>query len=730
MISVKANFCGEELILETGLLAKQAHGSVTLRLGNTTILATVVASKEPNLDASFFPLTVNYNEKYYAGGKIPGGFFKREAKPRDKEVLTSRIIDRPIRPLFPEGFRNEVQVIPTVLSIDSDTTTEALALIAVSAALTISWIPFAGPIAGIRIGYKNGEYIVNPKISELVDSELDIVVAGSRDAILMIEGEATEVSEDIFIGAIELAHKEMQKYIDMQEELAKLCGTEKIEMPVFELNKELVEEVTKYGTDIIAAANQNPDKTKRNECMSDAYKSVAKHFVGKVQDEKLLAQIPAICHTIEETVVREAIVVDGVRPDGRKCDEIRSLDSKIGVVPRVHGAGLFTRGQTQCLSIVTLGSEKDSQLMDDIYGKENKTFMLHYNFPPFSVGECGRYGAPGRREIGHGNLAERSFSAVLPKRDIFPYTVRVVAEILESNGSSSMATICASTLSLLSAGVPLKSSVAGIAMGLATYKDGYKILTDIQGVEDHLGDMDFKVAGTRQGITAFQLDIKLTGISVEILKEALEQAKTARLFILDSMDKTIAVANDVSNDAPKFLSISVNPEKIRVLIGPGGKNIKGIIEETGSDVEINDNGTVNIFAANGASLEETIEKIKAYTREPELGETYNGLVKDIKEFGAFIEVLPGIEGLCHISELAYSRVSNVEDVLNIGDKVDVKVITVSGGKYGLSLKALLEKPEGYVEREAPPRTNSGDRNRGGGGGDRNRGGGGDRGRRY
>jgi len=726
MITVKGNFCGEELILETGLLAKQAHGSVTLRLGNTTILATVVASKEPNLEASFFPLTVNYNEKYYAGGKIPGGFFKREAKPKDREVLTSRIIDRPIRPLFPEGFRNEVQVIPTVLSVDSDTPTEALALIAVSAALSISWIPFAGPIAGIRIGYKDGEYIVNPKISELKDSELDIVVAGSKDAILMIEGEATEVSEDIFIGAIELAHKEMQQYIEMQEELTKLCGTEKIEMPVFELDASLLDEVTKYGTDIIASANQNSDKTKRNECMSEAYKNIAEHFAGKLEDEKLLSQIPAICHTIEESVVREAIVVHGVRPDGRTSDEIRHLDARIGVIPRVHGAGLFTRGQTQCLSIVTLGSEKDSQLMDDMYGKENKTFMLHYNFPPFSVGECGRYGAPGRREIGHGNLAERSFSAVLPKRDIFPYTVRVVAEILESNGSSSMATICASTLALLSAGVPLKASVAGIAMGLATYKDGYKILTDIQGVEDHLGDMDFKVAGTRKGITAFQLDIKLTGISVAILREALEQAKKARIFILDTMDQTIASAGDVSNDAPKFLSINVNPEKIRVLIGPGGKNIKAIIEETGSDIEINDNGTINIFASDGAALEHTVEKIKGYTREPELGETYNGTVKDIKDFGAFIEVLPGIEGLCHISELAYSRVANVEDVLKIGEKVDVKVITVSGGKYGLSIKALLEKPEGYVERESPPRNRSNDSN------DRNRSGGGDRnrGRRY
>ncbi len=699
MITVKGMFCGEELILETGLLAKQAHGSVTLRLGNTTILATVVASKTPNLESDFFPLTVNYNEKYYAGGKIPGGFFKREAKPRDKEILISRIIDRPLRPLFPEGFRNEVQIIPTVLSVDVDMPTDALAVIASSAALSISWIPFGGPIAAVRIGYKNGEYIVNPKNSELPTSELDIIVAGSKDAILMIEGEAREVSEEVFIGAIELAHKEMQQYIDMQNEMAKLCGTQKIEQALFEYDADLFKMVDEYGREKISSANYNPDKALRNESMDNAFVEIEEYIKTKVEDEKLISQVKGICHLIEEEIVREAIVEKEMRPDGRALDEIRKIDTMINLIPRVHGSALFTRGQTQCLSIVTLGSEKDAQLMDDIYGKENKTFMLHYNFPPFSVGEVGRFGAPGRREIGHGNLAERSFNAVLPSKDKFPYTIRVVAEILESNGSSSMATICASTMSLLASGVPLESPVAGIAMGLATYKDGYKVLTDIQGIEDHLGDMDFKVAGTRKGITAFQLDIKLTGISTKILKEALEQAKKARFFILDKIEATISTPSEVSEYAPKYKNMLVNSDKIKILIGPGGKNIKAIIEETNSDIEIQDNGNINIFALDTDSLNRTIELINSYVKEPEVGEVYTGIVRDIKDFGAFIEIASGVEGLCHISELAYKRVMNVEEVLKIGDEIEVKIIDFKNGKYSLSRKALLEKPEGYVEEE-------------------------------
>ena len=491
----------------------------------------------------------------------------------------------------------------------------------------------------------------------------------------------------------------MQKYIDIQNEMANLCGTQKIEQELFEFDKDLVGMVNEYGREKITEANYNPDKTKRNESMDNAFNEIEEYIKTKTEDEKLIAQVKGICHSIEEEIVREAIVEKGMRPDGRALDEIRPIDTMVNLIPRVHGSGLFTRGQTQCLSIVTLGSEKDSQLMDDIYGKDNKTFMLHYNFPPFSVGEVGRYGAPGRREIGHGNLAERSFNAVLPSKDKFPYTIRVVAEILESNGSSSMATICASTMSLLSAGVPLNSSVAGIAMGLATYKDGYKILTDIQGVEDHLGDMDFKVAGTRKGITAFQLDIKLTGISTQILKEALEQAKKARFFILDKIDATISNPAEISEFAPKFKMIGVNPDKIRILIGPGGKNIKSIIDATGSDVEIQDSGVVNIFAPDSPTLEKTINLINSYVKDPEVGEIYEGTVKDIKEFGAFVEILPGVEGLCHISELAYKRVMNVEEILKIGDTVKVKIIDSRGGKYSLSRKALLEKPDDYTEEE-------------------------------
>lgn len=717
MFSVKSTFCGKELVLETGLLAKQAHGSITLRVGNTTILSTVVANKKTNLEADFFPLTVNYNEKYYAGGKIPGGFLKREGKPRDKEVLISRIIDRPIRPLFPEGFRNEVQIVPTVFSVDSEIQTDTLAVIASSAALMLSWVPFAGPVAAVRVGYIDGNLVVNPTNTDLEKSELDIVVAGTKDAILMIEGEAKEVSEDVFISAIELAHKEMMPYIDMQFELQKLCGAEKIEVPLFEYDKELKKAVEEYATNKITVANENADKMKRNEAMEAAYDETVQALKDKFPEE-LHKQIPGICHSIEEVVVRDAIVNRELRPDGRALDQIRPLDIQVGILPRVHGCGLFTRGQTQCLSVITLGSEKDAQLLDDIMTKENKNFMLHYNFPPFSVGECGRYGAPGRREIGHGNLAERSFNAVLPEKSKFPYTIRVVAEILESNGSSSMATICASTLGMLNAGVPLKASVAGIAMGLVTYQDKYKVLTDIQGVEDHLGDMDFKVAGTRNGITAFQLDIKLMGISTSILKEALEQAKKARYFILDAMDKVITNNTiTLSHHAPKFQSMNINPDKIRLLIGPGGKNIKAIVDETGSDIDIQDSGIVSIFAPSTEIMEKTIKCVERYTREPEIGDIYEGTVKNITDFGAFIEILPGVEGLCHISELAYEHVAAVEDVFQPGDTVEVKVINVGGGKIGLSRRALMEKPEGYVEKERPPRQERsyGDRDRGRGG---------------
>ena len=712
MVTVKSSFCGEELVLETGLLAKQAHGAVTLRLGNTTILATVVAAKEPNLESDFFPLTVNYNEKYYAGGKIPGGFLKREGKPRDKEILISRIIDRPLRPLFPEGFRNEVQVIPTVLSVDSDMPTDALALIASSAALTISWIPFGGPVAAVRIGYINGEYVVNPKNSELLKSDLDIIVAGSKDAILMIEGEAKEVSEEVFIGAIELAHKEMQKYIDIQNEMANLCGTQKIEQELFEFDKDLLNMVNEYGREKINAANYNPDKEKRNESMDNAFNEIEEYIKTKTEDEKLIAQVKGICHSIEEEIVREAIVEKGMRPDGRALDEIRKIDTMINLIPRVHGSGLFTRGQTQCLSIVTLGSEKDAQLMDDIYGKDNKTFMLHYNFPPFSVGEVGRYGAPGRREIGHGNLAERSFNAVLPSKDKFPYTIRVVSEILESNGSSSQASICAGCLSLMAAGVPIKSPVAGIAMGLLTNGENYTILTDIQGMEDHLGDMDFKVAGTRKGICALQMDIKIKGITKKIMSEALAQAKKARMQILDLMETVIKEPRkELSPYAPKIEQFTINPEKIKDVIGKGGEMITKIILEASDvksvndinavKVELLDDGRVIIYHKDKNIINKTKEMIENVVKEVEEGKIYVGKVVKVEDFGCFVELWPGCEGLVHISHLDTKRVEKTSDVVKVGDEIVVKAIGYDKrGKLNLSRKEVLSSKEDKKDKKS------------------------------
>ncbi|MBI4977005.1 MAG: polyribonucleotide nucleotidyltransferase [Spirochaetes bacterium] len=700
---------GKELILETGLMAKQASGSVVLRYGDITILATSTVDKEGDLSMDFFPLTVNYNEKYYAGGKIPGGFLKREGRPRDKEVLISRIIDRPIRPLFPEGFRNEVQVVPTLFSTDQKQSTDVFAVIASSASLVISPIPFDGPIAAVRMGYRDGNYIVNPTYEELDTSLLDIIVVGSKDAITMIEGEACEVSEEIFIAAVERAHKEIQPIIALQEELARIVKVQKKEFPLFKIDEELKANVFAFAREKIAAASSGKEKMARQAGL-DAVLEEAKAKFADI-DESKKPQIAMILSMIEEEVVRKAIVNDSHRPDDRALDEIRALDIRTKILPRVHGSGLFTRGQTQSLAIVTLGSRKDAQLIDDVDEKSDKTFMLHYNFPPFSVGETGRMGSPGRREIGHGNLAERSFNAVMPKEN-FPYTVRIVSEILESNGSSSMATICASSIALLDAGVQLKSNVAGIAMGLATYEGKHKVLTDIQGVEDHLGDMDFKVAGTAEGITAFQLDIKLKGISTTILHEALGQAKKARLAILESMNKVIAQAGAIAPTAPKTKTIKINPERIKDLIGPSGKNIKSITEATQSDVEISDDGSVMIFAKDDEWMQKTIDLIGGFTKEPDIGEIFEGPVKGIKEFGVFVEIMPGVEGMCHISELDANRVEDIYSFVQLGDRIKVKVMGLSGGKISLSRKATLPGFEDY--------TGSSDREGRGGGGDRGR----------
>lgn len=719
MQSVKREFHGKELILETGVMAKQASGAVVVKYGDITVLSTTVGAKKANLEQDFFPLTVNYNEKYYAGGKIPGGFLRREGRPRDKETLISRIIDRPIRPLFPEGFRNEVQVIPTVLSTDQMTPTDVFGLIGASASTVLSWIPFNGPVAAIRIGMKDGEFIINPNFIEIEEGDLDIIVAGSKDAILMIEGDANEVSEETFINALELAHKEMQPIIEMQEELAKLAGQEKLEVELFKYDEELEKDVWAFAEEKMKAANSNSDKVARNENVEAVYEETKKHFVEEKEiDEKLAPQIGMILHDIEEKIVRHGIVEEESRPDGRSLDEIRPISVDIDILPKVHGSALFTRGQTQALAIITLGSDKDAQLLDDVNGKEDKDFMLHYNFPPFSVGETGRFGSPGRREIGHGNLAERSFYSVRPDRDEFPYTIRIVSEILESNGSSSMASICAGSMALMNAGVPLRSNVAGIAMGLVTNGDKYKVLTDIQGVEDHLGDMDFKVAGTAKGITAFQLDIKLTGISKEILEEALGQAKKARLEILEKLDGAIKEAGALPPAAPRYKKITVKQERIRDLIGPGGKNVKWIVEETGSDVSIEDDGTVNIFSQDDEGMKRTLELIESFTKVPEPGEFYDGVIAEVRDFGFIIELLPGIKGMCHISELEYHRVENIYDYANEGDTLYVKVLDVTedGKRIALSHKATMEPPEGYTP--PPPKPKGGGR----GGRDRDRGG--------
>lgn len=719
MEHVSLDFKGKKLVLESGEVAKQASGSVVLRYGDLTILSTTVGVKKSNMDLDFFPLTVNYNEKYYAGGKIPGGFLKREGRPRDKETLISRLIDRPLRPLFPDGLRNEVQIVPTVLSSAADEPSDVFALLAASASTVISWVPFESPVASVRIGLIDGEFIVNPTFSQIEESDLDIMIACSKDAILMIEGEAREVDEDTFIRAIELGHKECLPLIEIQEELAKKLSVVKEEVELFKVDEDLKAKVWQYAEEKMKVASSNADKMKRNESIDAVYDETKKHFIEEEGvDEALSSHISQILHDIEEEVVRKEIVLHNSRPDGRKFEEIRPLSAKINYLPRVHGSALFTRGQTQALAIATLGSDKDAQLIDDMEGKTDKEFMLHYNFPPFSVGEAGRMGSPGRREIGHGNLAERAFNAVRPPKESLPYTIRVVSEILESNGSSSMASVCAASMALLNAGIPLKSNVAGIAMGLIVWDGQHKVLTDIQGVEDHLGDMDFKVAGTEEGITAFQLDIKIKGISTAILSEALEQARKARLEILSVLNNTISVAGELPAEAPKYHTLKVHSDKIKDLIGPGGRNIKGIVEETGSDVNIEDDGTVRIFAKDTEALNQTLALIDSYTQMPEVGKIYKGRITGMKDFGFFVEILPGTEGMCHISELEYSRVENIEDYhLGVGDEIEVKVFDMRNGKIDLSHKQTKEPPEGY-DAEAEAKRREGRRSTGGDRGDR------------
>lgn len=680
----------EKIIIESGKMAKQADGSVTVRCGETIVIVNAVASSEVREGTDFFPLTVDYREKTSAAGKIPGGFFKREGKPTEKEILTARLTDRPIRPLFPDGFFNEVQIISDVISADDQNDPDLLSIIGASAALHISDIPFSGPIGAVRIGLKNGSWLINPTYSELKESSIDLVVAGTDKAIIMVEGSAEEISEEEMLEALKIGHQEIKKIVKAQNELRKLCGKEKRTFSLFKIDESIFSEMEKYLEGKIDKKLVVIGKRKREEALSALYKETKEFILEKFPESPEL-MIKEAFFKIEQTKVRRMIVEKGIRNDGRKLQEIRPIECETGLLPRTHGSALFTRGETQALVITTLGTPDDEQKIESYEGESRKSFMLHYNFPPYSVGEVKPVRGPGRREIGHGALAERSILGVLPKGEEFPYTIRIVSEIMESNGSSSMATVCGGILSLMDAGVPIKAPVAGIAMGLIKEKDKTVVLTDILGSEDHLGDMDFKVAGTRKGITGFQLDLKIEGIEDEVLKKALEEAKIARLKVLDIMEKVIdKPRTNISAYAPRIVTIKINPDKIGLLIGPGGKTIKKIIEETQTEINIEDDGSVSIASNKEERVNLAIDKIKALTAEVEIGKIYKGTVKNIVDFGAFVEVLPGKEGLVHISQLADFRVKKVDEVLKLGETVMVKVMEIDErGRINLSRKAAL-----------------------------------------
>jgi len=683
-------FAGRKLVVEYGELAKQANGAVLVRYGDTVVLSTVTCSKEPK-DLDFFPLTVGYEERLYAVGKLPGGFIKREGRPTEHAILAGRLIDRPIRPLFPEGFRNEVQVVNMILSVDHDCSPEMTAMFGSSLALMISDIPFNGPIAGVYVGRVNGELIINPTVEQKEHSDIDLAVAGTKDAVNMVEAGADQVPEEDMLEAIMFGHQELQKLIEFQEKIIQEVGKPKMEVVLYEVPQEINQRVRNLSEVELKEAIRIADKLEREAKIEEINQKVVAIFEGEEADETTIKQVKEVLHDILKEEVRRLITEEKVRPDGRKLDEIRPLSSAIDVLPRVHGSGLFTRGQTQVLSACTLGSISEYQKLDGLEEEEMKRFMHHYNFPPFSVGETGRYGSPGRREIGHGALGERALKYVIPDEEEFPYTIRLVSEVLESNGSTSQASICASTLALMAAGVPIKAPVAGIAMGLVKKDENYTILTDIQGLEDHLGDMDFKVAGTRKGVTAIQMDIKIEGITREILKEALEQARRGRMQILDHMMTTIAEPRkELSKYAPKIKCIRINPEKIRDIIGPNGKQINAIIDKTGVKIDIEQDGRVYIMHQDVKNIDETIKIIEDIVREVVVGAVYTGKVTRIEKFGAFVEIFPGTEGLVHISQLDKNRVAKVEDVVKIGDEILVKVTDIDEkNRINLSRKQAL-----------------------------------------
>lgn len=682
---------GRPLSLETGRLAKQANGAVVVRYGDTVVLSTVTASSGPK-DLDFFPLTVNYEEKLYAVGKIPGGFIKREGRPSEKAILASRLTDRPIRPLFPEGFRNDVQIVSLVMSVDQDCPPEIAAMIGTSAALAISNVPFDGPIGGVIVGRVGGKFIINPTVAEEEKSDMHVVVAGTKDAIMMVEAEADEVPEADVLEAIMFGHEEIKKIVDTINELVAVAGQPKMEVKLHAVDAAVESDVNAFAQARLVEAVRIEEKHARQEAIDTINAETVEHFSAVYADEPgKLGDVKEVLYDIVKNEVRRLITHDKVRPDGRKPEEIRPISGDVSLLPRTHGSGLFTRGQTQALSICTLGPLGEVQILDGIGLEESKRFMHHYNFPPFSVGEARPLRAPGRREIGHGALGERALLKVIPSEAEFPYTIRLVSEVLESNGSTSQASICASTLAMMDAGVPIKAPVAGVAMGLIKDGDHFTILTDIQGMEDHLGDMDFKVAGTAKGVTAIQMDIKIDGIDRSILTQSLEQAKEGRMFILGKMMEVMTEPRkELSKYAPKIITMHINPDKIRDVIGSGGKIINKIIEDTGVKIDIEQDGTVYIASSDAAANDKARSIIEGIVREAIVGETYLGTVKRIEKFGAFVEILPGKDGLVHISQLSTERVAKVEDAVAIGDKIMVKVTEIDNmGRVNLSRKAML-----------------------------------------
>ncbi|MEJ2614101.1 MAG: polyribonucleotide nucleotidyltransferase [Ignavibacteriaceae bacterium] len=691
MISKELEFGGKKFSLESGRFAKQANGAVMVRYGNSMVLVTAVAADQAPDDIDYFPLQVEYREKTSAAGKFPGGYIKREGRPSEKEILSARLVDRPIRPLFPDDFNNETQVIALVYSYDGENDTDVLAAVGASAALTISDIPFNGPIAEVRVGRINGEFIVNPTHQQIKESDIELVVAGTADSIVMVEGESIEITEDDMLNALKFASGEIKKLVDLQLELAKEISKSKKEVVEKSIDENLKNDVYQLAQDklkeIVYSVLAKEERSEKNKELTE---SVQAELAEKYpEQEKVVGEI---IHDLEKDLMRKRILSEGIRLDGRNTTQIRPISIEVGILPRTHGSSLFTRGETQSLTTVTLGTKNDEQTVDGLLEEYSKKFMLHYNFPPFSVGEVGRMSGVGRREIGHGNLAERALKIMFPQEEQFPYTVRVISDILESNGSSSMATVCAGSLALMDAGVPVKKPVAGIAMGLIKEEENYAILSDILGNEDHLGDMDFKVAGTKDGITAFQMDIKIQGISFEIIEKALSQAKEGRHYILDKMNQVINTAREsISPLAPRLITMQIETDQIGAVIGPGGKTIQGMQRLFGVDINIDDDGTVSIASPNKENAAKCKDYIKKLTATPEVGEIYEGVITKIMDFGAFVEILPGKEGLLHISQIDNKRVNKVTDYFKEGDMVTVKLLKIDNGKYSLSRKELLKE---------------------------------------